>query len=235
MAYLCVEPDCVDESTLSEVATTLQQLDRRSGWARTCDIGALIIDKFFEGNAQAWRDRSGRREQSLRRLAAHPNCPLRKSALAETINVFLFVQTHPSVRELEHVAPAHVARVLRLEPDAALHWLKTTDEERLSVKSLAERLRSVAVRRTKSQARAAAEAVVALQRLEQRLKLLAERVSEPSVWLSVDEEAILQLIESIREQLDAISSAGRAAEPRVAHKSSYIQELAPPPASVRSR
>ena len=219
------EPDVVDESMLAEVVAALQEFDRHAAWSRTCAIGALILDKFYSGDPGRWRVKSRAKHHSLRRLASQPHCPLKKSALADAINVFLFAKQHPEVRELENIAPGHVSRVLRLESHSATEWLQTASRERLSVKALASRLAGAAQKRRST--RGAEDTVRSLKRIQQKLTSVVEQLKQPEAWLYLDAEKIEALVVNTRHHLDVMFSAVEGAVQLHAPRSGGLRLLVP--------
>ncbi len=122
---------------LEAVVADLQQVDRQAGWRRVLRIGEIIVKRVYGGDRDACRQPK-RRAVSIRRIAEHPNCPFRKSRLAEAIGVYLLCEEMPRVRTLGHVGPSHVAAVLSLPPERRAVMLERTERERWSVRRLRE-------------------------------------------------------------------------------------------------
>src|SRR6188768_2975892 len=116
--------ECREDGVFVRVAEELHRIDRRSGWARTREIGELVLEQLFGGSVECWRERGARRAHSLRRLAAQASCPLKKSALAEAVGVAVFVRENPQVLEWRHITPGHVGRVARVDRHEALALLR---------------------------------------------------------------------------------------------------------------
>jgi hypothetical protein len=133
------------EVSLSSVVEQLREIDRESGWTRTLRIGELLLRVFFKGETSAWHDRRKNKDYSIRRLAACPDCPLRKSALAEAVNVYILYQEFPYIRDLEAIGPSHAAAVLGLEQEKQVELIQTASQHRLGVREL--RGRATALRR----------------------------------------------------------------------------------------
>jgi len=132
----------IADEGISSVAHRIRAIDRQSGWLRAIAIGRIIIDEFFGGDPQAWRSRR-RGDNSLRRLAAHPDCPLQKSALAEAVGVFIAVLEDPSLPSGGVLTPSHVASVLCLEQPARRRLLKEAETQNMSVRSFEARVKQV--------------------------------------------------------------------------------------------
>jgi hypothetical protein len=114
----------------------LRQLERRSGLNRMIAIGRLILEQFFDGSAAAWRERRKNKNNSVRRLAQHPSCPLSHSSLNQALGVYVTVRALPSVQTFKHVGACHIIAVLHLTEAAQLLWLERAEEELWSVRQL---------------------------------------------------------------------------------------------------
>jgi hypothetical protein len=126
-----------DDALVGSVARQLRLINRSAGWARTTALGEAVINSFFDGDCESFRSSPRRADQSLRRIAAHAGCPLKKSALATAVHVYAFVVEHPEVREWEHVLPGHVATVLKCQADERLALLQHVQLERPTMKAFA--------------------------------------------------------------------------------------------------
>lgn len=124
------------DEQVAEVATRLREIVRGHGLSRTLAIGQLVLERFYGGDEREWRARRSKKNNSIRVLAARPDCPLGKSALNEAVGVYVAVQLLPFVRDAKHIGACHVAAVLRLPPSAREYWLSRAERERLSVREL---------------------------------------------------------------------------------------------------
>jgi hypothetical protein len=118
----------------------LKQLDRRSGFDRLVGVGRLVLEKFFDGSAAAWRERRKNKNNSVRRLALHPDCPFSHSSLNQALGVYVTVRALPCVQTFEHVASSHVVAVLHLPLQDQRTWLERAEIERWSVRQLKREL-----------------------------------------------------------------------------------------------
>lgn len=129
------EPELFDR-----VAAKLREIERRSGIDRTLAIGELVLNQFFGGDVVAWRDRRRNKNNSIRRLANREGCPFSKSALNESVAVYVASLTLPCVRTFGHIGASHVASVLKLPQDEREAMLMSADRERVSVRELRKRV-----------------------------------------------------------------------------------------------
>lgn len=132
-----------EPALLDRVAAELREIERRSGIDRTLAIGELILTQFFGGEVVAWRDRRRNKNNSIRRLANREGCPFSKSALNESVAVYVASLTLPCVRTFGHIGASHVASVLKLPQDQREAMLMSAEHDRVSVRELRKRVASV--------------------------------------------------------------------------------------------
>ncbi len=128
----------LDVPRLDRILGELRAIERHSGIERTLAIGRLILDDFFAGNPELWRDRRRGKHHSIRRLAEMPECPYSKSTLNEAIGVYVASLLLPCVRTFGHVGASHVSSVLTLPVADQRLMLERAETERLSVRELRE-------------------------------------------------------------------------------------------------
>lgn len=154
----------VAEPALIElVVSEIREIERKKGLERTVAIGALVLQRFFGGSPAVWRDRSRNKNNSIRRLAEHAECPLSRSALNDAVAVHVALQALPCVRTSGHITASHVTAVLPLSVPEQRRWLDIAHEETLSVRQLKERIiagrREAGERRGRPRAAASERAV----------------------------------------------------------------------------
>jgi hypothetical protein len=128
--------DVASDATLAEIAADLRVIDNRSGWSRTLAIGELVLKHFFCGNIQEWRARRRDKEASFRRLALRSDCPLGRSALSESVGVYVACRELPLEGMRDHLSPSHVAAVLKLDSSKRLEVLERAVKRRLTVREV---------------------------------------------------------------------------------------------------
>lgn len=211
---------------LARVAGQLREVDCLTGWARTDAIGTLMLNTFFSGSLANWRARSRERNHSLRKLAAHPECPLRKSALAEALAVHVFAVEEPQIRCLPGISPAHVAVALRSGPVAALELLVRASNQGWSVRELVRELAARAAEPTPE--RIANRLAASLHNVERRLRALLPQLDEPQTWIRLDEEQAALATEGISSQLAALERVLAATQPRETSRSEIREAKSKP-------
>lgn len=129
-----------ERSSVDCVLEDLKELYARSGLERTLAIGELLLTRFFEGSPAVWKSRRRNKNNSIRRLAARKDCPLRRSALNDAIAVFAAVSATPSVRTYGHIGTSHVAAAATLQADQRADLLRTAEARRWTVRQLKEEI-----------------------------------------------------------------------------------------------
>jgi hypothetical protein len=186
----------LDRAVLDATVSQLRQLERRSGLERMIGIGRLILEQFFDGSAAAWRERRKNKNNSVRRLAQHPSCPLSHSSLNQALGVYVTVRALPSVQTFKHVGACHIIAVLHLTEAAQLLWLERAEEEQWSVRQLKAAV--LASRRLEGERRGRPKTSVGRARVA--------KLKRSAVTLERDLSALadVQLSPSERDELDGI-------------------------------
>lgn len=125
----------------------LQSLTRSALMKFSLEVGRIVIDTLYDGDARAWRER-GHKSSTLRALAASPELPISVSALYRALAIYeLNVSTDGNVESWPNIGVSHVRAVLGLEQTQQLKLLDTAAEKSWTVSKLekeAARYRSVA-------------------------------------------------------------------------------------------
>lgn len=121
---------------LDQVIANLRVIQGGSGLQKALTIGELILEQFYGGDPREWRNRRRNKDNSLRRLAAHSDCPFAKSTLNEAVAVYVASLTLPCVRTFGHIGTAHVTAVLKLPPDEREGMLARAARERMGIREL---------------------------------------------------------------------------------------------------
>lgn len=130
-----------DAEGVEQVIDELRGIMRQTGLSRTLAIGQLVLDRFFGGSMELWRDRRRNKNNSIRRLADCPTCPLSRSALNQAVGVFAALRNMPGAADLQHIGASHIAAVLTLPDSAREAWLLRANEQLWSVRRLSDEIR----------------------------------------------------------------------------------------------
>jgi hypothetical protein len=131
-----------DDPRLDEVAEEIRAVVRQAGLERVLAIGALVLERFFNGSVAEWRNRRRRKNNSVHRLAERPGCPLSRSTLNDAIAVYVVTRELPWVLRGRHLESSHIVAVLPLPREAQQRWLRRAVEQRWSVRQLRDAVRA---------------------------------------------------------------------------------------------
>jgi len=135
-----------DEARIAQTAEEIRVLTRRAQLEHACAVGALVIDRLYDGDADAWRAR-GAKHATLRALAERLEALDAMSAptLYRCLAVTELVQRLGGVSALKHASATHCYAVLPLrgEPDLQERLLRQADREGWSTRELDARVRRV--------------------------------------------------------------------------------------------
>src|SRR5882724_706101 len=129
-----------DQHELDAVVDEIREIERKNSLDRTVAIGRLVLHRFFGGSTEAWRERRRNKNNSVRRLAQHPLCPLSRSGLNQAIGIFLAAESLTLDQTFGHIGPSHIGAVLHLNPEEQKQWLERASDERWSVRQLKEQV-----------------------------------------------------------------------------------------------
>ena len=186
-----------DADNLRTVAEELSKIMLQTGLSRTLLIGELVLERFFGGSMQAWRDRRRNKNNSVRRLADCAECPLSRSALSQAIAVYCMFQELPVARTLRQIGPSHVGAVLALPQSEREDWLRLANDECWSVRRLSEEIRShrrrCGERRGRPQSSTAAKVVTQVRASIRALALVVNSLRD--VCLDLDDATLSEFAE----------------------------------------
>jgi hypothetical protein len=127
----------VDRRDLDAVVDELRQLTQVATLDLALAVGRLVIDRFYDGDTNAWRLR-GRRCTSFRKLAARPDLPMSASALYRSVAIYELWQRLGGIVVWTHVGACHARAVLGLPPADQELLLRRAESESMTVRQLEE-------------------------------------------------------------------------------------------------
>lgn len=136
----------VTDGIIDEVAHTIRAMHRTAGLQFACDVGKLLVEKFYGGDVGKLR-RRGPKDASLRELAEHPAMPFGFSALSRAVGIFEVVERLGGVGTCQHLTASHIRFVLGLPDPDQRRLLAAAEEERWPVRKLEDEARRVAPKR----------------------------------------------------------------------------------------
>jgi hypothetical protein len=117
------------DNQIDELVQELSQLTRAKTLEVTLKIGELVTHRIFHGDLSALRAR-GRRDHSIRKLAAHPKLPFSPSALWRAIGIYELLHRFPQFRSSAHLGVTHYRAVLGLPVAVQSELLAAAHEQR---------------------------------------------------------------------------------------------------------
>ena len=99
------------EADLDEVVSAIRRLAAISSLQLSVSIGELVVQRFFGGDLATLRSR-GPKDESLRRLAEHPNLPFGPSTLSRHVAVYEVIERIGGLQAVKSLTHSHVRHVL---------------------------------------------------------------------------------------------------------------------------
>jgi hypothetical protein len=194
-----------DTALIDHVVAELQDIERRSGIDRTLAIGEVVLNQFFDGKPEIWRDRRRNKNNSIRRLADRKDCPFCRSALNEAVAVYVAVLEFPCVRTFGHICASHVASVLTLPDPERREMLERAQRNQWSVRELRQKVlqaRGDATIRELPAAGAKTRPISALRALTKQLRDATDEVRR----LELSSDVALAELKEIGEDISELGS-----------------------------
>jgi hypothetical protein len=199
-------PYLEDPEQIGAAAEHIMELHRTAGIDKAVAIGGYIFGRFYGGSIEEWQSREKNKNNSLDRIAAHPDCTLKKPTLHRYVRVYVAVRAQPCVSELKHVTAKHIATVASLPPEGQLQWLHCVSAARWSVEQLQKQLtelrRAAGDNRGRRSDPAVKRAKSALRTAVGRLKRAVNGVCE--LEMDDDDPDIQELYEAVQSLASAL-------------------------------
>jgi hypothetical protein len=211
--------EIVPAGDLDHVINRLCEISRGATMDLTLEVGEIVYREIYGGSLEALRAR-GPKDQSLRRLAAHPRLPFSASTLWRAVSVFEVVQRIPAVAASKHVGVTHLRAILGLPHAVQENLLSAAEQGRWTAGEVADRA-ALHRSRLKPGGREAKRALATsgvskhLRGLERRLAEQIELADRDGLK-GVDEGEALQISRAlgrIRSLCDAIEDRLRRPAP----------------------
>lgn len=213
-------PYVAEPRMIADVVLRLREIDRRTSLERAIAIGRVVLDRFFGGSPEVWRERRNNKNNSIRRIAEHPDCPLSRSALNEAVGVYVAVQSLPCVQTSGHITASHVAAITFLGAEQQCRWLERAEQGSWSVRQLKEHVRAdrheAGERRGRPRAARSRRLVSGLRIAVTRLRRAARELA--GLDLGPDEERELA---GLADEIATVQAEIRS-QKRPGHSDSYV-------------
>lgn len=115
--------------TIERAAKRIAAVRRRHSIAAAREIGTIIVEDIYHRDVTSLRSK-GPKDDSLRKLAAHPMLTLSAATLWRSVGVALLCKRLPEFCEPRHVSLAHLYAVLGLREQEQARLLRLADSER---------------------------------------------------------------------------------------------------------
>ncbi len=166
-------PGPVADDVLDRVVADLNALHRAAGLELTLRIGHLIVEAFYGGQVESWRER-GPRDVSFRRLAARSDLQLSASALQRCVATYELCD-RLGVSTWQHLGPSHLRAVFGLPESAQRALLTAAESQQWTVHELSQQALHIKRRAPESRGR-------------KRLPRVIKTVNQMARWLEAPDE-----------------------------------------------
>jgi hypothetical protein len=129
------EAPVVPHADLEQVVAQLNAIGKAATLRFALDVGAIVVNNFYDGDLDRWRKRDKGKDTSLRRLARHPNLPMSPPALYRCVAIYELCE-RIDITSWKHISTGHIRLVLPLPPERQLHLLSAAEADRWSVRQL---------------------------------------------------------------------------------------------------
>lgn len=192
------------EQTIAQVAEELGQLRNASAMKLTLEVGELVVTRIFQGDLERVRCQ-GRKDNSFRRLAAHPKLPFSPMRLWRAVGVYELVSRMPGLPNTKNLTVSHLYAVLGLPQETQEWLLRAANEHEWAVVELERKANKHRSKRAKRGAQPVLlQSLRELERFTSRLDLSAKLNSEDDT-LDMDQvQRVQESIERIRAWCDEL-------------------------------
>ena len=182
-------------------------------------VGRLVIDEFYDGDMNRWRNRDPGKEISLRKLARHPQLPMNPSALYRSVAIYELSE-RLDLRSWKYISTSHMRLVLPLSPDEQARLLLAAETNAWSVRRLDQEVSTL--RSTSLASRGGRKRRSHLSGVMHSVRKCFEGVGE--LLNATDDDILHGSPESARAALDLLRGAADACDALRARLTSALPE-----------
>ena len=185
------------DDPIERTVEDLRKVSRSAALEFAIQIGTIIIDRFYNGDAEQWRNR-GTKHASFRKLAAHPMLPLSPGALYRAVAICELTRRFSGRRSVMHLGCSHLRAVLGLSVDEQCRLLDEAYESQWTVDRLTCEAAMVRPQPRKGGRRPTAPVVRAVRAVQRCVENELVRVLD-KLDPGLDFERAAHLVESVRK------------------------------------
>jgi hypothetical protein len=127
------------EADLEHLVANLNAIHKTATLIFALEVGKLVVEHFYAGDLEIWRNRTKKKDSSLRRLSRHPDLRMSPSALYRSVAIYELCE-RLNIRTWKYISTGHIRLVLPLGRDEQARLLMTAETERWSVRELDARV-----------------------------------------------------------------------------------------------
>jgi hypothetical protein len=130
------------DDAIEQVVRQLNGICRTATLGFALSVGGLIVATIYGGDIARLRTRNPKKDQSLRKLARHPNLAMSPDALYRSIAIFEVCE-RLGIQSWKHVSTTHLRLVLPLPPEEQARLLAATEANKWPAQRLDEEVRTL--------------------------------------------------------------------------------------------
>ncbi|OIP28851.1 MAG: hypothetical protein AUK47_28915 [Deltaproteobacteria bacterium CG2_30_63_29] len=125
----------VTDAVINQTVRDLNDLIDRTGLDVALKVGELLIERFYGGDVALTRDTNPSKHVSIRKLAKHPDLPVKATVLHRHISIYVMCK-HLGVSPGGHLGVSHLREVLGLPEKDQKRLLAKAEEKGWSRRTL---------------------------------------------------------------------------------------------------
>lgn len=204
----------LSEGQLDEVVHQLNGICRSSSLEFALRIGALIIQHFYGGKTEVWRDR-GPKLHSFRRLAEHPELTLSAGALYRCVAIFEMCERLRAPARWQRLGASHLRAVVGIPAEKQEYLLTKANNERWSVQVLQAEAQGLRTGRNRGGRRASSRLGKHIRALDRCLQDWGRSLDSMASSQPEELQRSLELLEKMKAAVEQLTWAVEAQRNRL--------------------
>ena len=221
----------VSDAVIDEVAHTIRDMHRAAGLQFACDVGQLVLDRFYGGDLDLLR-KTGPKCVSFQKLARHPELPMSAAVLHQAVAVFELTERLRVVYTCKRLGVSHVRAVLNLPEDTQVRLLKRAEQAGWTVEKIEDEARRARQRDPRRRGGRpplppVVKATRAIRRQVDQASSLFSRDDDLRNLAEDNAKEVLDAVANVRVQLDDLERHVKASVPAL--DTGMVIEMEPAP------